>query len=130
MKRPWVRRYAVNGRRYRSATDVTLGDSYMTTVTPNRCPPGMVPSSRGCIRPTKGPSIIQKALGALGLDLPAPGAPEPLSDCGCGCKGAGTCGQGMGNIKSWKNLGDIPMSTSVALVGAGVAVYLLFFRKH
>lgn len=29
------------------------------------------------------------------LVLPKPGAPEPLNgDCGCGCKGAGTCGGG------------------------------------
>jgi len=105
MKSPWVRRFAYNGRRYRAADDVTLG----------------------------------------ALELPAPGAPEPLSsnyvaigDCGCGCKGKGTCGKGMSGVKdwksmggsvSWKNLGDVSLSSPLVLVGAGLAAYFLFFRK-
>jgi len=73
------------------------------------------------------------ALGSLGgahtlarPTLPAPGAPEVmagLGDCGCGCKGAGTCGKGMGDLSS-----VISGMSTVQLALVGGAAYLLY--KH
>lgn len=79
----------------------------------------------------------KRALGSLGgastlarPTLPVPGAPEVMSgmgDCGCGCKGAGTCG-GMGDLTSVVS----SMSTvQLALVaGAGYLLYKHFKKRR
>lgn len=68
------------------------------------------------------------ALGSLGgttldhptLVLPAPGAPEPLNgDCGCGCKGAGTCGGGSSAMSGITD--TITQNPILAAVGAFLA---------
>ena len=69
----------------------------------------------------------KRALGSLGgsttLDrptLPVPGAPEVMAgmgNCGCGCKGAGTCG-----------MGAFSASDPTTLVVLGVGAYFLY--KH
>lgn len=64
---------------------------------------------------------------ALGnyLVLPAPGAPEVfngLGDCGCGCKGAGTCG----STSSMSGITDI---TPVKIAEAGGAYLLYRYSK-
>lgn len=105
--------YTIQGAR--SADDRELGglelplpgapeplSGYMRqTVTPpsrRRCPPGMVATSRGCIRPKKGArpgNPITRALGALGLG----------ADCGCGCAGTGKCAGAMGDLSSGASFG-------------------------
>lgn len=75
----------------------------------------------------------KRALGSLGgttLDgptLPAAGAPEVMAmgNCGCGCKGAGTCGQGMGAITDLFQQSNWPY-----LAAAGVAAYFLLKKKR
>ncbi len=59
------------------------------------------------------------------LVLPLPGAPEPLNgDCGCGCKGAGTCGKAMGDIAS------MITPTNLLMVGAAYLVFRHFKKKR
>jgi hypothetical protein len=80
------------------------------------------------------------SLGDPTLYLPAPGAPEPinnsgmgdvegqyvavggLGDCGCGCKGAGTCGKGMGEVTQ----NAIGSGTTIMRVGSAAAAYLAY----
>jgi len=89
------------------------------------------------------PTAVKAAPSSLGglfeptLTLPAPGAPEPinnayamsdyiavgdsgdgLGDCGCGCKGAGTCGG--------KSMGATDAGTTVLRVGSAAAAYLAY----
>jgi len=58
-----------------------------------------------------------------GMQLPVPGGYEiapkgtPLGDCGCGCKGAGTCG-----------MGDVSTSSTLKLAAVAVGAYFLY--KH
>jgi hypothetical protein len=79
------------------------------------------------------------ALGSLGdhslaLTLPVPGGPEPINgfsdyiavgdsgdgigDCGCGCKGAGTCGG--------TAMGATDTTTTVIRVGSAAAAYIAY----
>lgn len=81
-----------------------------STVTPRRCPPGMVPTSRGCIKPkTVGswPKVSSPIARALGMGA---------TDCGCGCKGAGTCGKSMGDDASSPSTA-LSVGVKVGLVG-------------
>jgi len=94
-------------------------------------------SWRGNHAPYQSRSGTTRSLGSLGdtslshptLVLPVPGGPEPLNgDCGCGCKGAGTCGGGMGH----DGIGAITDTiTSNPIIAAGLAylAYRMFFKK-
>lgn len=57
-----------------------------------------------------------------GYELAAPGAPEPIGDCGCGCNGApGGCGKAKGVLGAF---GDT--KALVVKVGTLAAAYVAF----
>ncbi len=73
---------------------------------------------------------------ALGSYLPVPGGPEQIpidsgysgvGDCGCGCKGAGTCRQSMGGIiRGGRSLAGIELEQLAKPAAILAGAYLLF----